>query len=279
MIYHKATKFSFSLENQRFYFWVIGDTMNDPLLLLSGLTATHSDLLEMTSKLRESNFLIIPDLPGWGASPRLKQTLTLTNYSNYLIELINKLKIKKLNIFGHCMGGILALEFTRLYASSVKKLILVSIPYEEGKLVSKIILHLTDMGNRSPHFLYPIFYFFRNKYLNFLIGFYVVKVRSLRKKFKKLSKDYKNIAYEDNEVYKEGWTSTMHYDYSWIGSIKVPIHLIYGSKDPLISSDQVYKLQKLLPSKTTLEFIKEAGHIPPFESPEALGTLVLQYLK
>jgi pimeloyl-ACP methyl ester carboxylesterase len=68
--------------------------------------------------------VIVPDLPGWGRSgkPNL-------HYSFHMLAAINKslldsLRINKISVVGHSMGGMLAIRFVLMFPSLVEKLAL-----------------------------------------------------------------------------------------------------------------------------------------------------------
>ena len=58
-------KFSYS-------FWRDDNTKKPPLVLLPGFTGTHGDLTEFAEQFKKDFDVIIPDLPGWGDSPKGK---------------------------------------------------------------------------------------------------------------------------------------------------------------------------------------------------------------
>lgn len=278
-LYNRIRKEIYSPDGvNQYYYWIAGDSDNTPLLLIPGFSGTHSDLLELSEKLREKFFVIIPDLPGWGQSPRLKTTLTIAHYASYLGKLIDSLKIEKLNVFGHCMGAILAIEFAHQFPEKVSELVLVSVPYEKGRLTYKMMLHLSDLGIHSPSFLHPVFYFWRTKPAMFITCFIVYKFRSYRKKMRTIIKDIEKQSKESRKVVDENWASIMHYDYDKVRRIKIPIHLIYGSQDALVGHKQILKLKEMI-SSSTLDFIERSGHLPPVESPGSLTSLILKYLR
>ncbi|MEO5681651.1 MAG: alpha/beta hydrolase [Chitinophagaceae bacterium] len=68
--------------------------------------------------------VIVPDLPGWGHSGK-----PLLHYSFHMLATVNKslldsLKIDKVTVLGHSMGGMLAIRFALMYAATVEKLVL-----------------------------------------------------------------------------------------------------------------------------------------------------------
>lgn len=259
------------------HYWVVGNPKNPPLLLIHGFTGTHRNLLEMTEKLKEHFFVIVPDLPGWGASPRFAEHLTIHNYAKYLKELLDSIPIKKISIVGHCMGATLAIEFTYLYPEMVKKLILVSTPYLEGTMSSALFKHFSQWANHSPKKLRRLFYFWRFRGFGFPFAMVAMKYRTWHKKLKIEAEALADQSREHEDSVEEGWYSLVHYDYEKVKKITMPVHLLHGDEDILVSPEQAVKLQKLFP-KATLDFLPHAGHVPPVETPQTLDSYIVKYL-
>lgn len=276
----KITKKSFRFEGNTYYYWVAGKSSSPPLFMIPGLTGTHGNLLELSYPLRKSNYLIIPDLPGWGLSPRPQEALTIKYYARFFQALRRHLKFERVNIFSHCMGTAIAIEFARMNPESVRRLIMVSTPYEEGSWGYLTLKNLSKLGEKVPRSLRPLFYIWRNKYINFVTGFYILKFNSLRKRMQMLIDIFKEQSKLDNQSFVESWLSLLDFNYLKLNKVNgsFPIHLIFGSQDVLIPEHQAFKLHKLISHKTTLDFISQAGHLPPIETPGILGSLVLRYL-
>jgi len=277
----KITKKTFRFEGKTYYYWIAGKASSPPLLMIPGLTGTHGNLLELSYPLRKNNYVIIPDLPGWGLSPRPKEALTITYYARFFHALCNNLKFNKLNIFSHCMGTAVAIEFAYMNPQKVNRLIMVSAPYEEGSWGYLILKLLSKWGEKVPRSVRPLFYIWRNKYINFITGFFILKFRNFKKKMRMLVEIFKEQAVLDNQSFVESWLSLLDFYYLKLNKINVsfPVHLIFGKQDLLIPNKQAIKFRSLISSRTTLDFIPEAGHLPPIETPGILASLVTKYLK
>lgn len=257
-------------------YWILGNTEKPPLLFIPGFTGTHSDLLEVAEFLENDYHIIIPELPGWGESQRYSKRLTIHNYALYLKALLDAIKIKNITLVGHCMGATLAIELAHLYPDLAKDVILVSTPFREGLLSQKLFLHLADLSEHSPRRLRPLFFLWRSRMFSVPVSLIVLRYKSYRKKLRAIHSLFINQPLEDEEVVEENWISLMHYHYSKIKQIKVPIHFIHGEKDMLVGKNQAIKLFSMVPG-ATIDFIPDAGHIPPSETPQSLATLILKY--
>jgi pimeloyl-ACP methyl ester carboxylesterase len=89
-----------------------------PLLLVHGLGGAAWNFSEL-APLLPGRRLIIPDLPGHGASSPLPAP-TLTGFADLLAELLDE----PVDVLGHSMGGVVALRLAERYPSLVRRLVL-----------------------------------------------------------------------------------------------------------------------------------------------------------
>lgn len=277
--FDRITMKSFIAEDGEEYYYVLdGDSRKNALLLLPGFTGTHEDLLYLTEDLSENYFVIVPDLPGWGKSPRLKKKLTLKNYAQYLHGLLGSLGSHHVYLIGHCMGATLALEFALLYPHYVRKLVLVSTPYNEGLLSQRLFLHLADVSTHAPKFFRPLLFFWRSRVLCVPLAFISMRFRSVRKKLRVIWKGIVNQPHQHEDVVEENWVSFVHFRYERAKKLHMQTLILHGSDDLVVSPKQAEKLQTLMP-KAEVEYIEGAGHLPPVERPGTLATKVREFLE
>lgn len=273
----KITQRTILGENRnKYYYWVLGSIKNPAMVLLPGFTGTHNDLIKIAEGLKEKHFVIIPDLPGWGKSPRLSEKLTLGNYAIFLKSILDDLKISKVTFCGHCMGSILSIEFAYKYPHLVNQLILISTPFLEGTIGQALLTHLVDMSRHAPRDMRRLFFIWRSRIFVTPISFYIIKIKNTRKKLKLIKFFFKNQGQANEDSVEENLVSIIDFDYKKTKKIKAPIHLISGEKDLIITKNQMYKFNKMIPT-ATLDFIPNAGHLPPVETPQSLIKLILKY--
>lgn len=68
--------------------------------------------------------VIVPDQLGWGKSDKPNIHYSFHLLASTTKELLNSLKIDRVTVIGHSMGGMLASRFTLLYPKTVEKLVL-----------------------------------------------------------------------------------------------------------------------------------------------------------
>jgi 3-oxoadipate enol-lactonase len=90
-----------------------------PLLLVHGYGGTAWNFAELVPLLGDRP-LLIPDLPGHGASTRLPAAPTLAGFADVLAELCDG----EVDVLGHSLGGVVALRLAERHPRLVRRLIL-----------------------------------------------------------------------------------------------------------------------------------------------------------
>jgi len=87
-----------------------------PVLLIHGFGEDSTVWDKQTNFLKDKYKLIVPDLPGTGASPLLqKENATISDYAELIKQLLDEEKIEKVTMIGHSMGGYITLAFAEKY--------------------------------------------------------------------------------------------------------------------------------------------------------------------
>ena len=88
-----------------------------------------------------SEFSILTyDLLGHGKTPFHKDKLNLKDFSNQLLELLDHLKIEKINLVGFSLGSLIALDFSSHFQNKVEKLILIGTTYKRSDQERSLVL-------------------------------------------------------------------------------------------------------------------------------------------
>lgn len=263
-------KFSYS-------FWKDGNTTSPPLVILPGFTGTHGDLIDFAEKFKKDFDVILPDLPGWGDSPKGSYHLTIEGYADFVHDLLESLHLSDIFLVGHCMGSAIAIEFAYKYPEKVKKLFLIGVPYLGGTLSQKMFEHLANESVKVPPFLRPFFFFFRSRVFAIPLGFFVIQTKSFKKKLSLILKNTMKQQFQNEAVVEKNWNSLTLFHYKKLQSLKMPIHIFHGEKDILVAPNQSKKLLAFCP-RASFEIIPHAGHMPPVETPETLAEMMKKYL-
>jgi pimeloyl-ACP methyl ester carboxylesterase/membrane protein DedA with SNARE-associated domain len=133
------------------------------LLLLHGAPGNSENLTELASRLTPDFRVIVPDLPGAGASQREVANYSAEASAHALLDLLDKLEVKQAHVLGAGQGGLVAVNLAHAAPKRVKSLSLVSSPgVQEFELLGNQIannfvyfFHRAFIGigtNFLPHF-------------------------------------------------------------------------------------------------------------------------------
>lgn len=275
----QVVQHTFSPDGQHLYtFYTEGEKKNPTLILLTGFTGTHGDILDFSKHFKDKYFVIIPELPGWGNSPKGTYHLTIEGYAKFIADILKYLSLdKKIYLAGHCMGSAVAIAFTTLHEDKVKELFLVSAPYLHGMKSEEMFAHLANASEKVPQFLKPFFFFFRSRFFAIPLGFFVIQTKSLKKKLSLIFLNSIKQQFQDEQTVENNWNSLVLFDYKKLQKLSIPIHIFHGEKDILVLPVQAEKLAKLC-KNVTVDIIPNAGHMPPVETPGKLAMLFEKYL-
>lgn len=274
----QIAKQTFSPDGKFTYsFWTEGNKKNPTLVIIPGFTGTHSDLLEFARQFKNEHFVILPDLPGWGDSPKGSYHLTIHGYATFVHDLLTHLSQKEIILIGHCMGSTVAIEFAYCFPKLVKELFLIGVPYMRGSMSDELFAHLAHSSQKVPKILRPLFFLFRSRIIAIPLGFFVVQTRSIKKKLRIVLSNAIKQQFQDEESVEKNWNSLVLFNYKKLHAPPMPIHIFHGEKDVLIPASQAEKLLEINP-KATFAIIPHAGHMPPVETPVALAHEIQSFL-
>jgi len=114
------------LTNGRIHYISAGDAQGQPLVLLHQVPRTWDEFSEVIPLLRRYR-IIAPDLPGYGASDPIENTIPAT--AGAVLELLDMLSVDAAHVVGHHGGALVAFEMGAQEPGRVLSLTLSSVPY------------------------------------------------------------------------------------------------------------------------------------------------------
>lgn len=117
---------NFVIDHVRYHVELSGKGL--PLLLLHGFTGDSTTWANLVEKLQLERRCIMPDIVGHGKteSPEDSSSYEIKTVASHMIQLLDRLKIKQVDLLGYSMGGRLALAIAVNYPERVRRLILES---------------------------------------------------------------------------------------------------------------------------------------------------------
>jgi len=109
---------------------VAGPASGRPILFLHGITGSRRYFLKKVRKFAEGHRLLLPDLPGFGDSPKPRRDYTLELFRDSVRRTVEAAGCheRPMHIVGHSLGALIALEYASLYPEHVDRLVLMCVP-------------------------------------------------------------------------------------------------------------------------------------------------------
>jgi len=243
----------------------------EPLVILHGYLATADFFVPVANLLKDSFELIIPDLPGNGFTPKLKNN----TYKNIALELAGFTKaigLDKFILFGFSMGGAVALEYSLNNPKAVTSLIVQSGVWRPKALP-------LDLERRKLNF-----YSYR-KILDFLRKKPVLD-KIFTKVLEKMGPDNQKLLATYQEEIFEALTNTdiagnqelfnslqKVESNTRIKDLAVKPLLIVGEYDGVIVLQETLDLAELIKNEATV-IVMGQGHHMMFTAPEKLALAI-----
>jgi branched-chain amino acid transport system permease protein len=194
--------------------------------------------------------MIAVDLPGFGASDKPKRPISIENYANELIEFLKKIRKngEKFVLVGHSLGAAVIIK-----AAS-----------KESELVERIVLVAPSpvKGYRTPEESYPVLKLYQHSFS--MIKKLIDSVVSDKKLSKSLTIDAVRMDPRGFTENPKALTEDLSDDAK---NIKIPVLLIYGDKDPLITFKEFSETESSFENCSKVVW-RGHGHCIQIENPE-----------
>ena len=110
-----------------------------PLVFIHGVGLDHQMWSPQIDNLNEFS-TITYDLLGHGKTPNIKEKLTLKDFSEQLLDILDYINIDKINLVGFSLGSLIALDFASSYQNKIEKLILIGTTYKRSEQERSLVL-------------------------------------------------------------------------------------------------------------------------------------------
>ena len=192
--------------NQNYY--CFNKKKSIPIVFIHGVGLDHQMWDYQTNYLNEYSTLTY-DLLGHGKTPCDKDKLSLRDFSNQLLEILDHLGVEKINLIGFSLGSLIALDFSSHFQKKVEKLILIGTTYKRSDEERSLVLDRYNQAKlNKPISKQALKRWFSDKYLEDNPKTYDLFMKILNKE----PKDHKNFLkayelfanhYDDSEVIKK----------------------------------------------------------------------------
>lgn len=256
------------------------------LLMVHGLGGNLTHWSQNIEELSKHFRCIALDLPNYGASKKYNYQATddiLSFYADIIADFSKKLKIKKIILAGHSMGGQTAIITALKYPDLVQKLLLVS-PAGFETFTEQEATFLTNYATPQT---------FKNQTEPIIRQSFAANFYKISASADVLIQD--RLAISQCADFEPYWSTVSagvkgmlaHPVRKQLTSIKQPTLVIYGANDGLIPNKYLHKtlttndiaeIGKAIPNHK-IELISEAGHLVMFEQPRIFNQTVINFIK
>ena len=233
--------------------------------------------------------VIVPDQIGFGRSSKPDLNYSFEMLADNTAKLLDELKVQKVIVVGHSMGGMLAVKFARRFPNRVEKLVLENpIGLEDyGRATGKVPLERLYQAELSDTDPFKILDFYKRYFVTWKSGFESLAEPRIRVT---LSGEYPRWAKASAGTYKMILEQPIVGD---LPKLRVPTLLIIGQEDRTIVGKNYMKIgdvarfgnypalgktaAQMIPGARLVE-ISNVGHIPHIEAPEAFHNALLGFI-
>ncbi len=247
-------------------FPVVVSGEGSPLLCLHGFDSSFLEFRRIYPLLKDQFKLIIPDLLGFGFSPRSSNfNYCPDNIISNLNDIIKELEINdKINILGASMGGSVALSLAELIHNDIEKMILLSPAGLFGKS-KKVPIPLNQIGAT-------------------FLSLPIVRKNLCRQAF--ASPD-KSVGIKEEQIASihlgcKGWRNSLAcfaksggFGGTYKNFKTIKTKTICGENDRILGKRELNKIKKI----KDLNFVKlkNCGHLPHLDLPELTEKIIVDF--
>lgn len=267
-----TTYISEPILNSTVHVQTYGDENKEVVVLVHGLGDEASTIWDSSiAKLKDEYFVISLDLPGFGKSSKQSAEYTPTKYALVLDYIVSNYTNKPFYLIGHSMGGAISLKYTQFYESKVKKLFLIDVAGVLNKDAYSQFLIKTGVDR-----------FFKIEEKNIInekiSNIFSSITNGINKLMPSNLHEVVRTDYLRNNLFQSNPTAIaaiglITEDFYNLEKINTPTLILWGEKDEVTPLRTGYVLNKLL-KNSTLEIIKDSGHVPIIDS----SSIYLDYL-
>ena len=232
----------------------INSKANKTVVILHGWGSSISYWIPLSNLLSPKIRTILIDLPGFGSTGPLPGQPDVPEYTNFVRSFTQKLNLKNFILVGHSFGGQITLDYALKYPEDLNSIVLIAPAAirERSKLVQTKI--------KLTKIIKPLFSLLPHNGFEKFLGWYTPK-------------DYSN----SNEYQKKVIGKIVVYNLkSYLGDVKVPTDIIWGSEDFVIPNMGKYLAENIPDSH--LYVIYGANHLIHLSHLRQLADIINQII-
>jgi pimeloyl-ACP methyl ester carboxylesterase len=254
-----------SFQQRKIFYRIIGE--GPAIVLVHGVPFDGNLWNEQFNSL--SSFkLIIPDLPGSGASEEIND-MSMEGMAEVIKTVLDEEKISVASLIGHSMGGYISLAFAEKYPKYLCGFGLFhSTAYADSKEKKMGRLKTIDSIKSKG-----VFEYLRTSVLNLFSKTYKEKNTGIIEDFIKRANNFSVqslVSYQETMRQRPDRTSVLK-------DLHIPVLFVAGKDDVVVPLNDLLE-QCHLPEKSYIHVLAESGHMGMIEKSEKSNSILNNYL-
>jgi pimeloyl-ACP methyl ester carboxylesterase len=245
-----------------------------PILLVHGWGGTGSYWKDTAALLSATTTVIVPDLPGTGRSQPVKRAQNMYDQVRALRDLLDYLKLDRVQVVGHSMGSAMALLLAEAQPERIERLILTSLSFFVTESQQQI--YRVFMG------AFALTMLFRPSWLE-----------NVPAMWRMMAARYFHRIPDDEAVLRQGWSDYLRLDYGTAiacaknaadssipkagANVRAPTLLIACRQDQVMPVENVEYTARTIPNCEVV-WIDQCGHMPMIEQPDIYHAHLRRFL-
>jgi pimeloyl-ACP methyl ester carboxylesterase len=255
----------------------IGSGEREPVVFVHGLGGQWQNWLENIPRVAQDRRVVALDLPGFGLTAEPRDRITIPGYGRFVDALCERLDLGQAAMVGNSMGGYIAAEVAIQFPTRVSRLVLVSAAgissaatiqapiLTAGRLFTAIVTYSAARHRKLAA---------RPLTRHFSLALVARHPRLLKA----------DLAYEGffkgagKPGFDDALRASLDYDFrERLPEVSVPTLIVWGEKDAIIPVRDASEFERLIPDSRKV-VMRDTGHIPMAERPQAFNDLLLEFL-
>jgi pimeloyl-ACP methyl ester carboxylesterase len=255
----------------------LGSGEREPVVFVHGLGGQWQNWLENLPRAAQERRVLALDLPGFGLTPEPREKITISGYGRCVEAFCEKLGLEEVALVGNSMGGFITAEVAIQFPTRVSRLVLVSAagissPNARRRpiLLAGRIASAIGTNTAARHRTLAA----RPTTRHFSLAFVARYPKLLRA----------DLAYEGffkgtgKPGFDDALRACLDYDFmDRLPEVRVPTLIIWGANDSIIPVRDANEFERLIPDSRKV-VMRETGHIPMAERPQAFNDLLMEFL-
>ena len=236
-----------------------------PLVLVHGFLGSSEMWRPQINFFKDNFRVVVPALPGFGKSNTINSCNSIECMAKAILYSLEKKKIKKFNLIGHSMGGMIVQEIAKLAGEKILKLIC----YGTGprgnipgrfETIDESRKQLKINGLKDTAYRIAKTWFIKEENANY---FYLCE---------EAGKQTSIEAADNGLVAMKNWNGVKN-----LQNIGNETLIVWGDQDKAYNLDQVKTLNDNIPN-SELKIIKGCSHNVHLEKPDKFNIVVEEFL-